>query len=151
MPAKGFETLLHKVKPGGHILIGLYNSYGRLPTLWRRRTFERFGPAPYFLDGRLTSARMNEDLWQAWFSDQYRHPHETRHSIDEVLSWFNNAGVEFLSSIPAADGSPFTNDTQLFAPHSRATRTGRWATQLQKLLNGGRDAGLFIMIGRKGQ
>jgi SAM-dependent methyltransferase len=148
---KGFETLLSKVKPGGHILIGLYNSYGRLPTLWRRRAFERFGPALYFLDRRLTSARMNEGRWQAWFRDQYRHPHETRHSIDEVLSWFDTAGVDFLSSIPAADGSPFTNDTRLFAPHPRATRTSRWATQLQMLLTGGRDGGLFIMIGRKGQ
>jgi SAM-dependent methyltransferase len=147
---KGFETLLSKVKPGGHILIGLYNSYGRLPTLWRRRAFERFGPALYFLDSRLTSARMNEGRWQAWFRDQYRHPHETRHSIDEVLGWFDTAGVDFLSSIPAADGSPFTNDTRLFAPHPRATTTSRWATQLQMLLTGGRDGGLFIMIGRKG-
>jgi SAM-dependent methyltransferase len=148
---KGFEILLRKVKPGGHILIGLYNSYGRLPTLWRRRAFERFGPALYFLDSRLTSARMNEGRWQAWFSDQYRHPHETRHSIDEVLDWFDTAGVDFLSSIPAADGSRFTNDTRLFAPHPPATRTGRWATQMQMLLTGGRDGGLFIMIGRKGR
>jgi hypothetical protein len=35
-PRKGFEILLRKVKPDGLILIGLYNSYGRLPTLWRR-------------------------------------------------------------------------------------------------------------------
>jgi len=146
---KGFETLLRKVKPGGYILIGLYNSYGRLPTLWRRRAFERFGPALYFLDRRLTSARMNEGRWQAWFRDQYRHPHETRHSIDEVLGWFDAAGLDFLSSIPAADGSPFTTDTRLFEPHPRATTTGRWATQLQMLLTGGRDGGLFIMIGRK--
>lgn len=146
---KGFETLLRKVKPGGLILIGLYNSYGRLPTLWRRRVFERFGPTLYFLDSRLTSARMNEGRWQAWFRDQYRHPHETRHSIDEVLGWFDTAGVDFLSSIPAADGSLFTKDTRLFAPHPRATVTGRWATQLQMLLTGGRDGGLFIVIGRK--
>jgi hypothetical protein len=66
---------------------------------------------------------------------------EFRHSIDEVLGWFDTAGVNFLSYIPAADGSPFTNDTRLFAPHSRATRTGRCATQLQMLLNGGRDGG----------
>ena len=145
----GFEALLRKLKPDGLILIGLYNRYARLPTLWRRWAFERFGPTLYFLDPRLISTRMNEGRWQAWFRDQYRHPHETRHSIDEVLGWFDVAGVDFLSSIPAADGSPFTNDTQLFAPHPRATTTGRWATQLQMLLAGGRDGGLFIMIGRK--
>jgi SAM-dependent methyltransferase len=146
---RGFDSLLRKVKPGGYILIGLYNIYGRLPTLWRRWAFERFGPALYFLDSRLTSARMNEGRWQAWFRDQYRHPHETRHSISEVLGWFDAAGVDFLSSIPAADGTPFTNDTRLFAPHPRVTPAGRWATQLQMLMSGGRDGGLFIMIGRK--
>jgi len=148
-PRAGFEALLRKVKPGGLILIGLYNSYARLPTLWRRSAFERFGPALYFLDRRLTSARMNEGRWQAWFRDQYRHPHETRHSIDEVLGWFDAGGVDFQLSIPAADGSPFTNATRLFEPHPRATLTVRAAAQLQMLLTGGRDGGLFIMIGRK--
>jgi len=145
----GFEALLRKVKPGGHILIGLYNSYARLPTLWRRWAFNRFGPALYFLDRRLISARMNEGRWQAWFRDQYRHPHETRHSIDEVLGWFDASNVDFLSSIPAADGSPFASTTRLFEPHSRGTITLRAATQLQLLLSGGKDGGLFMMIGRK--
>ena len=145
----GFEALLRKVKPGGLILIGLYNSYARLPTLWRRWAFEQFGPTLYFLDPRLTSARMNEGRWRAWFRDQYRHPHETRHSIDEVLDWFDTSAVDFLSSVPAADGSPFTSTTRLFEPHSRGTITVRAATQLQMLLTGGRDGGLFVMIGRK--
>jgi hypothetical protein len=69
--------------------------------------------------------------------------------MTEVLGWFDALGVEFLSSIPAADGSPFTNDTRLFEPHPYATITGRWITQMQMLLTGGRDGGLFIMIGRK--
>ncbi len=145
----GFAALLRKVKPGGLVLIGLYNSYARLPTLWRRWAFERFGPALYFLDPRLTSAQMNEGRWQAWYRDQYRHPHETRHSIDEVLGWFDACGVDFLSSIPAPDGRPFTHATRLFEPRPRGAMTVRAATQLQMLLTGGRDGGLFIMIGRK--
>lgn len=145
----GFEALLRKVKPGGYILIGLYNTYARLPTLWRRWAFDRFGSRLYFLDRRLISARMNEGRWQAWFRDQYRHPHETRHSIDEVLGWFDTCGVEFLSSVPAADGSPFAGSTRLFEPQGRGTVALRMATQLQMLLTGGRDGGLFIMIGRK--
>ena len=146
---KGFEALLRKVKPGGYILVGLYNSYARLTTLWRRSAFARFGPALYFLDRRLTSDRMNEDRWQAWFRDQYRHPFETRHSIDEVLGWFDANGIEFLSSIPAADGSPFALTTRMFEPHPRGTMTVRVATQLEMLLTGGRDGALFVMIGRR--
>ena len=30
---KGFEALLRKVKPGGYIMVGLYNSYARLTDL----------------------------------------------------------------------------------------------------------------------
>jgi SAM-dependent methyltransferase len=145
----GFEALLRKLKPGGLILIGLYNSYARLPALWRRRLFERFGPAAYFLDRRLNSAQVNEGRRQAWFREQYRHPHETRHSVDEVLGWFDAGGVDFLSSVPAADGSPFSPATRLFEPHPKGSATVRAATQLQMLLTGGRDGGLFIMIGRR--
>lgn len=146
---KGFEALLRKVKPGGLILIGLYNSYARLPTLWRGWALARFGRKLYFLDRRLTSGQFNEGRWQAWFRDQYQHPHETRHSIDEVLGWFDTSNVEFMSSIPAADGTSFTSAVRLFEPHPRGTLGTRAATQLQMLLTGGRDGGLFIMIGRK--
>ncbi len=148
-PRKGFEALLSKVKPGGFILVGLYNRYGRLPTLGRRWAFARFGPPLYFLDPRLFSARLSAGRWDAWFRDQYHHPHETRHSIDEVLGWFDASGVDFMSSIPAADGAPFTNQTRLFEPHSRGSTTLRAAVQLNLLLTGGRDGGLFVMIGRK--
>jgi hypothetical protein len=44
----------------------LHNSYARLPTPWRGRMFERFGPILYFLYSRLGSSRMNEGSWQAW-------------------------------------------------------------------------------------
>ncbi len=63
---------------------------------------------------------MNEGRWQAWFREQYDHPHETRHSIDEVLGWFDASRVDFLSSVPATDNSPLTRNTRLFEPHARA-------------------------------
>jgi hypothetical protein len=103
----------------------------------------------YFLDRRLVAAQMNEGRSQAWFRDQYRHPHESRHSIDEVLRWFDTTGVEFLSSVPPADGSKFTRATRMFQPQARATASTRAAVQLHMLLTGGQDGGLFIMVGRK--
>jgi SAM-dependent methyltransferase len=148
-PRGGFEGLLRKLKPGGLIMIGLYNSLGRLPTLWRRRLFERFGKALYFLDRRLIAGTMNEGRWQAWYRDQYAHPHESKHSIGEVLQWFDANGVEFLSSIPPADGSAFAPGDRLFVPHRRGSNRDHFGTELRMLLEGGRDGGLFIMIGRK--
>ncbi len=38
-PYGGFRGLLPLLKPGGHIVIGLYNRYGRLMTDTRRRIF----------------------------------------------------------------------------------------------------------------
>ncbi len=145
----GFEALLHVIKPGGLIVIGLYNRYARLVTLARRRAFARFGPTLHFLDRRLTPGHLNEARWQAWFRDQYQHPHETRHSIDEVLRWFAANSVEFLSSLPPANGSAFTPATRLFELQPSRGTAVHLAVQLKMLLAGGSDGGLFIMIGRK--
>lgn len=145
----GFAALLDKVKPGGFILVGLYNAYARLPTLWRRWAFARFGAAAHVLDRRLTAGRFNEARRQAWFRDQYQHPHETRHSYDEVLGWFDAAGVEYLSSLPPADGGAFTARTRLFEQQPRGGGLGRVGVQLRMLAAGGQYGGIFIMIGRK--
>lgn len=145
----GFRSLLTKLKPGGHIAIGLYNSYARLPTLWKSWVFRRFGSKLYWLDHRLADWSSQPDRIKAWFMDQYCHPHETRHSIDEVLDWFREHNVEFVNGIPHPDGSEFEADEELFASRRPGTALTRLSTQLDMLLSGGADGGLFIMIGRK--
>jgi SAM-dependent methyltransferase len=40
---RGFRSILSKLKPSGYIFIGLYNSYARLPTLWKSRVFRALG------------------------------------------------------------------------------------------------------------
>ena len=147
-PAGGFAALAKKLKPAGIIVIGLYNSYARLPTLWRRALFKRFGATFYFLDPRL-GRPVNLDRQRAWFMDQYRHPHESRHSMDEVLEWFAANGIDFVSGIPHLDGTPFGYDEALFAGRTPGSRFARVSTQLGMLLSGGADGGLFVMIGRK--
>ena len=51
-PEAGYRAILRKVRPGGFILIGLYNYFGRLHTLWRRRLIETFGKGVATLDAR---------------------------------------------------------------------------------------------------
>ena len=34
----------------------------------------------------------------SWFRDQVLHPHETQHTYEEVLSWFNDLGFEIVST-----------------------------------------------------
>lgn len=145
----GFRSILAKLKPGGHIIIGLYNRLGRLPTLWKRSAFRAFGPKLYFLDPRLRDWSREPDRIRAWFMDQYRHPHETRHSMDEVLGWFERHGVDFVNGIPHLDGSAFAESERLFANHVPGSTPSRFMTQFGMLVSGGRDGGLFVMIGRK--
>jgi SAM-dependent methyltransferase len=146
---RAFRTLVPKLKPGGYFLLGLYNAYARLPTLWKRWAFRHFGSRLHFLDHRLRHWDAEPGRTRAWFMDQYRHPHETRHSMDEVLHWFERYDLQFINGIPYLDGSPFTENDRLLEPHQPGNPLTRLATQLDMLITGGRDGGLFIMIGRR--
>lgn len=148
-PRGGFEAIARKVKPGGHVIVGLYNDLGRLPTLWRRAMIERFGDRFASLDPRLRAGRLNSGRWAAWFMDQYRHPHESRHSIAEVSRWYDAAGFDVVFTIPPAGGETFADDTALFETRARSPALAYRASELEMLLTGGRDGGLFMVIGRR--
>jgi hypothetical protein len=85
---------------------------------------------------------------RAWFRDQYRHPHETRHSISEVLRWCDESSVDFLGTLPRTDGASIAA-APLFAPQARRTPARYLALELGLLLRGSHDGGLFILLGRK--
>jgi ubiquinone/menaquinone biosynthesis C-methylase UbiE len=148
-PRGGFESISRLVKPKGKIIIGLYNTIGRLTTDFRRLLFRISRDRLQFLDGHMRNKNYNEARKRAWFMDQYKHPVESKHSYDEVLNWFDQKDFDFLISIPKTDSGPFLPDERLFFPHDRGTRVSRLFTQLGMLLRGGTDGALFIMIGRK--
>jgi len=148
-PEGGFRSILAKLRPGGYVLIGLYNWLGRLPTLWRRGLIELFGDRMAALDGRFRGDALNSGRWAAWFRDQYKHPHESKHSMDEVLRWFDDNNVDFISSIPSIGDTEFEDDEPLFEPHRKGARRDRLASEIEMLMSGGKDGGLFIMVGRK--
>jgi SAM-dependent methyltransferase len=148
-PEGGFRAITAKLKPGGYILVGLYNWLGRRPTLWRRWLIETFGDRMAALDSRLRRGRLNAARQTAWFRDQYMHPHESSHSMDEVLRWFDRNRIEFVASIPSIGDVDFKDDEPIFQKHSAGSRLDRLSTEVEMLLSGGPDGGLFIMIGRK--
>jgi SAM-dependent methyltransferase len=148
-PERGFRAILEKLKPGGFIAIGLYNWLGRLPTLWQGALIERFGDGAMMFDRRLWGKKLTQGRRDAWFMDQFRHPHESRHSIDEVLRWFSAAGVEFVNCVPCIGDTEFSEEARVFEPRSPGTYLDRLSTQMEMLLRGGADGGLFITIGRK--
>jgi SAM-dependent methyltransferase len=149
-PRGAFTSLLRCLRPGGHVIIGLYNTYARLTTDARRLFFRLTGDRLTFLDPRLRRLALNADRRRAWFMDQYKHPHESKHSFDEVLRWFDASGVEFTASIPRCVATEsFSPSDRLFAPRGRGSAFDRLVVQLGMLLSGGREGGFFTMIGRK--
>ena len=144
-----FSRLVPKLKVGGVIVIGLYNSYARIPTLVRRRLARSNREAAILFDAQLRKLERGSAKFEAWFADQYEHPAETKHSQDEVLRWFDEERVEFLTGIPHLDGSAFDPRGELFVAHPRAGKLRRTLSQLAMLLENPGDGGLFIMIGRR--
>ncbi|MFZ0544600.1 MAG: class I SAM-dependent methyltransferase [Candidatus Promineifilaceae bacterium] len=147
---RGFEEISKLVKPGGYILIGLYNKIGRLTTDARRMIFNVTRDRFTFLDSRLREKKMVGARRRAWFMDQYKHPHESKHSIKEVQGWFAENGFDFVNAIPKAEAfSPFSADEKLFEDNPPGSLLDHALVQLGLLLRGAREGGFFIMIGRK--
>jgi 2-polyprenyl-3-methyl-5-hydroxy-6-metoxy-1,4-benzoquinol methylase len=150
-PRRGFLGLVPLIKPGGHVLVGLYNRYGRLKTRCRRALARVLGDHVAKLDPYLEMYPVTRDKRRAWFMDQYRNPHESLHSVDEVLGWFDEAGVSFVRALPSTVfGSRFSLEYRrsLFDGEPRGSRLDRLLSQLQQMLEDA-EGGLFVMIGRR--
>ena len=149
-PFLGFQSLSRLVKKDGFIVVGLYNTYGRMSTDIRRFIFRHSGNRFRFLDSRLTDENLSGVRRRIWFMDQYENPHESKHTVGEVLSWFDQSGVQFVNSIPKSTAfESFSPQETLFETNLRGTRVDHFLVQLGMLLSGGREGGFFIMIGKK--
>jgi len=143
---RAFSHLVNKVKPGGIILIGLYNYYARVPTWVRSKLVGLLGQnIDYVVRNRITDNKKAD----IWIKDQYYNPHETWHSIDEVLKWFNLNDVEFVNCAPAILGSSGENVKSLFEQSDPGSAYQRIVSQLSWLGTIAREGALFDVIGRK--
>jgi len=148
-PRLGFQSISKLLKRGGFIVIGLYNKYWRLQTDLRRFMFNISGNRFKKLDPHLRE-NISDGKKTAWFMDQYKNPHESKHTIDEVLKWFNEDGFEFMNSIPKSIAiENFSADEKLFEPHEIGTKTDHILVQTKLIFTGGREGGFFVMIGKK--
>ena len=153
-PKAGFKIISKWGKKGGLIILGLYNRYGRLRTVFRQKLFRLLGRSRlarrlvYLLDPVLRQS-ISKEKKDAWFQDQYEHPVESLHTIGEVLGWFEEEGIEFVTAIPRADYQDFE-----FADPLRPTGKGDAATRFYAQVGMifsrlGSEGGLFLVIGRK--
>ena len=149
-PYLGFQSISKLVKRGGYIIIGLYNKFGRLVTDARRVIFRITKDKLKFIDPRLKKTDRGKLKRESWFKDQYKHPHESKHTIGEVLKWFKKNDFEFVNAIPKVKPfSPMSINEKLFRLNPKGNIVDHFITQLNSIIGGYREGGLFIMIGKK--
>ena len=148
-PYGAFEILVKSLKKEGYVLIGLYNKIGRVRTIFRRYIYKFFGRKILDkIDPTLRNLKFDENEKNAWIRDQYIHPIESIHTIDEVLNWFDKNNITFISSIPSTDFDYAYND--IFKKKSPGTFFSRILNQISMIFNSlGSDGGLFVLIGKK--
>lgn len=105
-PLRGFKHLVRVTKPGGIVIVSLYNSYSRRVlrskqalckwlggddldkrVAWGEKLFNR---TLHKLDKRYHGLNTKQIAY-----DIFGFPHESLHSAKEVLSWFDQTNVEF--------------------------------------------------------
>ena len=150
-PKLAFDIISKYLKKNGYILVGLYNRFGRLRTLFRKFLYKIFGKfIVMLLDPTLRKIKKgNDNQIKSWIRDQYEHPVESLHTLDEVLKWFENNNIEYINSIPKCNSHEIES-TPLFEKSSKGTFLSRFFSQLSMIFNDlGSDGGLFIVIGKK--
>ncbi|HZQ39596.1 MAG TPA: class I SAM-dependent methyltransferase, partial [Rhizomicrobium sp.] len=146
-PRRSFEAILPLLRPGGMIVIGLYNAFARIPLQVRRVVARLSGYRWIPLDPVLRDRAAEPARREAWVRDQYRHPEEHRHTAAEVRDWFAETGVEYLRTYPSLLLGEKTED--LFAADKDYWPVEAWLSQIGWMASLGREGGLFVTIGRR--
>ncbi|MCA1585066.1 MAG: class I SAM-dependent methyltransferase [Acidobacteria bacterium] len=149
-PFLGFQSIARLVRPGGFILVGLYHRYGRLATDLRRALFRLSHDRFLFLDRHASDQNVSREKRRSWFMDQYKNPHESKHTVGEVVTWLYRTGFEFVNSVPKTMPlSPIDESERLFKPQRLGSGLERLAVNLGMIVTGHREGGFFIVIARK--
>ncbi|MEE3328019.1 MAG: methyltransferase domain-containing protein [Myxococcota bacterium] len=149
-PFETFRTISELVEPGGYILIGLYHRYGRLVTDARRLLFNMTGDRFLSLDPNLRNESLSDARRRAWFLDQYKHPHEVKHTIGQAMGWLRDAGFTFVRSLPPTKLSQsISGKEKLFEYEEPGNSFERTLVELGMFFKGSLEGGFFNVIGRK--
>jgi SAM-dependent methyltransferase len=146
-PRASFARLVKLAKPGGMIVLGLYNAFARIPLRLRRFVARLSGYRLIPFDPVLRDRKNEPARREAWLRDQYQHPEEHRHTLAEVQGWFRTNGVEYVRAYPTA----LIGDEPdaLFEPEADEWRLEGWMKQLSWIRSLGHEGGLWVTVGRR--
>jgi SAM-dependent methyltransferase len=146
-PRAAFARLARLARPGGTIVLGVYNAFARIPLRLRRvvARLSNFRFVPF--DPVLRERSHEPERREAWLRDQYQHPEEHRHTLAEVQRWFEENDAEYLRTYPTAVLGD--EPRELFAPAADNWRAEGWLAQLRWIHVLGHEGGLFFTVGRR--
>ena len=150
-PRASFAAVARLLRPGGILVVGLYNAYARLPHRMRRGVARLTGFRWIPFDPVLRERREEPARREAWLRDQYRHVEEHRHTLGEVQGWFRENAVEYLRAWPdtsLAAESRVPED--LFQPADDDWPFENVLAQLSWARTLSHEGGLFVVVGRAG-
>lgn len=156
-PYGGFQNLVKIAKPGGLVIVGLYNRYGRLALAVRRRIVKLLShfdarAKDRAIEKQLVALDADEEKRRTWYADQYEHPHESTHTVAEVLGWFRANGLEYVSSFPKIEAFGSMPKRIFRTREVAGWRSGPLAhllVQLTWILTQNAGGGYFVLVGRK--
>ena len=84
----------------GYFFVGLYHKYGRKPFLKYFEDLKKFNLSEEELFKKYKELHDLKDSThlQSWFRDQVLHPHETLHTIEEIIQLLPELGCRLVST-----------------------------------------------------
>lgn len=146
-PGAAFARIVRLVRPGGIIVLGVYNVFARIPLRARRFVARLFGYRFIPCDPVLRDRESEPARRKAWTRDQYQHPEEHRHTLAEVQRWFAENGVEYLRTYPSA--MLCQDSEELFTAAEDNWYFEGWLAQLGWIGALAHEGGLFVTVGRR--
>lgn len=151
-PRASFAALARLARPGGIVVVGLYNAWARLPHRLRRGLHRLTGGRVTPFDRVLRERRAEPARSEAWRRDQYLHVEEHRHTLREVQGWFRENGVTYLRAYPdTLFAAEPLRDAGLFTAAEDDWALENVFAQISWAFTLGGEGGLFLAIGRRGK
>ncbi len=126
-----------------HICIGLYHKYGRAPFLEFVEELKNLDEKQKFKRYKEIHKLNDQTHLKSWFRDQVLHPHETQHTLSEVIDVFEHNNIKFIgTSINHFEKTEKLKD--IFNKEHELYEYGK-----KKIQNKIYYPGFFIVIGEK--
>lgn len=145
-PWRATAEVARRVKPGGFLVLGFYETMARALHCARRGLRKVSRGSARVLDPVLRRKDLDPEKKEVWIADQYEHPLEKILAFPEVLARVEELGFEWVSSIPPAP--PMEG---VFETTPRPSAAGLFARRFGWCVSGlnDEDAGLVMLVARR--